>query len=134
MPSYDPGKVSLICGGVNISGFGEEDIEVAFTDEDDVKELVGIKGEHSFTENQDKSGSITFTLKQSSKVAQAALETLRSTRESFSVMLKDLSGGSPITVISDVGRIKNRRNPKRGKEETSEEYIIALGTMSVADA
>ena len=133
MASYDPKNVSLLLGTVPVSGFGEEDIEVAFADEEDVKQHVGFQGDHSYTENEDKSGTITFTIKSSATVTLLALAALRSAKESFAVLMKDQSSGTPITITAPDGRIQNRRNPKRGKEEGVEEFIVACGNMVVAD-
>jgi len=133
MPSLDPKSTSLLLGPVPVTGLGEEDIEVAFTDEEDVKQNVGFQGDHSYTENADQSGTITFTVKASSTVTLAALEALRATKQSFSVLMKDQSDGGPITVTGPDGRIMNRRNPKRGKEEQNEEFVIAIGNMVIAD-
>lgn len=131
--TYDPLNVTLQIGPVTVTGFSDEDIEVAFTDEEDVKQHVGIKGEHSYTENADKSGSITFSLKQDAKPTMQLLEILRLTKSSFPVLLQDISTGNEVKITTVDGRIQNRRNPKRGKETSFEQYIIACGTLIVAD-
>jgi len=126
MSSYDPKKVNLIVGGVVLSGFGDEDIEVEYAEEDAVTDHVGVKGEHSFTEQTDDHGMIKFTLKATSIVSMRVMEGLLSTKTEFPVLFKDTSDGSPLTVISDIGRVKNRANRGRGKEENMVEWQIAI--------
>ena len=61
--STNPNQLSIILGGINITGLGEDDIEMAYNTEDDVSEYVGMQGEHSFTENLDESGTLKITIK-----------------------------------------------------------------------
>lgn len=126
MASYDPKKVNLIVGGIPMTGIGDEDIEVEFAEEDAVTEHVGVKGEHSFTEQTDDHGMIKFTLKATSIVSMLIMEGFLNSKVEFPVLLKDTSGGSPLTVISDIGRVKNRANRGRGKEEDMVEWMIAI--------
>jgi len=121
--TYDPDKVILVLGGINITGFTDADIEVTFNDEDSVKEKVGIKGEHSFTENQDRSGTIKFALKETSP-SNLVIEAFDKSKVSIPVLLKDTSD-SKLTVISDGARVKNRPARARGKEEGDVEWMVA---------
>ena len=127
MPTYDPGKVLLSVAGIRISGFKDEDIEVAYTDEDAVKENVGIQGEHSFTENRDQSGTIKFTLKETSP-SNVVLEGFDLSRTAVPVLLKDTSDAK-ITVLADACRVKNRPTRTRGKEEGGVEWVLAAPVL-----
>ena len=131
MPAYDPNKSSLVVNGFNVSGFSDEDIEIKYNDEDDVKEHVGIKGEHSFTENQDKSGTITFSIKNSATGNLAFLDALQKSRASFPVMFKSW-GGVSFTAAADEARIKNRPTKTFGKEETMTGFVIACAELTTA--
>jgi len=126
--TYDPGKVLLSIGGIRISGFKDEDIEVAFNDEDAVKENVGIQGEHSFTENLDLSGTIKFTLKETAVAGNTYMKSLDVGKVAVPVMLKD-SSDSSLLVIADECRVKNRPARTRGKEEGGVEWMIACPRM-----
>lgn len=124
MTSYDPAKVQLSVNGWIIFGFANEPILVKYADQDEVKEFVGIKGEHSFTENLDQSAYISFSIKQSAIATLQMLETLRASKTPFSVLLKDTSS-STLTLSATDARIKNRPSDKRSVEETSLLYVIA---------
>lgn len=123
MNNYDPDKTILVLGGINIVGFTEDDIEVEFNDPDSVKEKVGFKGEHSFTENLDRSGFIKFVLKETSP-SNVVMEGFDKSKVSIPVLLKD-SSDSKLTVISDGARVKNRPTRARGKEEGDVEWMVA---------
>ena len=124
MPTYDPGKVLLSIGGIRISGFKDEDIEVAYNDEEAVKENVGIQGEHSFTENLDESGTIKFTTKETAVAANTYMKGLDLAKTPVPVMLKD-SSDSKLLVLSEGARVKSRPTRTRGKEEGGVEWILA---------
>lgn len=130
--SYDPKKTSLSVAGHFVTGFGDEDTEIEFSEEDAVTEHIGIKGEHSFTEQTDDHGMIKFTIKSSSVLSMRILEGLLESKVEFPVLFKDLSDSTPLTVISDIGRIKNRPNRARGKEENMVEWMIAIPHLNPA--
>jgi hypothetical protein len=125
MASYDPKKVNVSIARVFVTGFSEEDIETEYNDEDAVKENVGIHGEVSYTEGVDYSGNIKIALKQSSP-SNVLMERLLYSQTEFPFLLKDISTGSPITIASDVARVKNKPTRSRGLEETSVEWRIAI--------
>lgn len=132
MASYDPKKGNLIVNGVLISGFSEGAIEVAYADEDDVKETVGIMGEHSFTENNNTSGLITFRLKNTSPY-NAVMDTLRKLKIEFPIIFKQTSG-TPFTATCDLARIKNRPGKTFEAEESETEWIVACGNLVTVEA
>ncbi len=130
--TYDPKQSTLTINGVSISGFSDEAIEIVFTDEDDVKEHVGIMGEHSFTENANISGKLTFHLKQTSPY-NTTLDLIRKSKVSFAILFTNRSG-NPFTMTCDIARIKNRPKATYEADEKSREWIIACGNMITAEA
>jgi hypothetical protein len=129
MATYDPEKIDLIIAGVTITGFGEDDIEVAPNEENAVTEKVGVKGELSRAEQADKTGELRFSLQDTSP-SNAFLQGLAATKTSFATLFKDRSSGSPLTVIDADSRIKNRPTHTRGKEGTQVPYILSVSSLN----
>jgi hypothetical protein len=115
-----------------ISGFSESAIEVAYNDEEDVKQQVGIMGEASFTENANISGKITFRLKQTSP-SNSFLDILRKSKVAFPVLFTNRSG-NPFTAACDIARIGNRPKASYEAEEKEREWIISCGQLITAEA
>lgn len=64
--TYDPSKIHVLFGGIPISGFAEGSAVKVSRSEDTFKKVEGIGGHISRTRTKNKSGSIEFTLAQTS--------------------------------------------------------------------
>jgi len=130
MPSYDPEKVDIIPAGFQLSGYSDEDIELAFDSEDSITPHVGLKGEHSVTEVANKSGTLKISLKNSSIASNTFLENLQKTKAEFSLLFIDRSSGTPMRMASDGVRIRNNPTRTRGMEESFVEWRFQIPRLN----
>jgi len=66
--NYDPSRVSVSWGPINITGFAEGTFVEAERDEDGFTKYVGSQGEVCRTRNLNKSGKVTVTLMATSPI------------------------------------------------------------------
>src|SRR3990167_825532 len=66
--NYDPSRVSVSWGGINITGFAEGTFIEAERDEDAFTKYVGSQGEVCRTRNLNRSGKVTITLMATSPI------------------------------------------------------------------
>lgn len=60
--SYDPKKVNVIVGGGTITGFAADGVVSVTKNEDSITPAVGAKGDVTYSENANESGTIAITL------------------------------------------------------------------------
>ena len=60
--SYDPKKVNVIVGGRTITGFAADGVVSVTKNEDSITPAVGAKGDVTYSENANESGTIAITL------------------------------------------------------------------------
>ena len=70
---YDPGRVALICFGIEITGFHSDEFIKCSRNADTWKHEKGGQGDGVRTRNRDKSGTIVFTLQSTSPANQLLL-------------------------------------------------------------
>jgi len=134
MPSYDPEKVDIIYGGFQLSGYSDEDIELAHDSGDAITPHVGLKGEHSITEVANKSGTLKASFKASAIATNVYLETKQRLKQDVSLLFIDRSSGSPLKMASDGVRIKNNPTRTRGQEESMVEWIFEIPRINAFTA
>ena len=75
--SYDPKKVNVIVGGRTITGFAADGVVSVTKNEDSITPAVGAKGDVTYSENANESGTICLPLHQKSrKQLQRLLKTI----------------------------------------------------------
>ncbi len=60
--TYDPKKVNVIVGGRVITGFASDGVVTLAKSEDSVTPSVGAKGDVTYSENANESGTVSLTL------------------------------------------------------------------------
>lgn len=122
--TYDPSKVAVIVGGIPISGFADgESIKVERT-VDTYNKSTGLDGKTSRVKTNDKSGTITLVLAQTSPSndtlsIQAAKD---SDEDVVTVTIEDVQSGSSYT--SATCWIKKPANAGFSKDITNREWIF----------
>ena len=129
MKLYSWANVILLVNGIEINGFDEgDDVVKGERTKDSAQDKVGVDGEMSVSYTQDKSGTITIRLQQTSD-SNAFLNSLVVAAENgafvpVAVLLRntittETAGGSQ-------GYIKRVPNISRGENVTSQEWMIRL--------
>jgi len=128
--TYDPKKVVIIVGGVPLSGYGDTFVVVARAS-DAYESVVGADGEVTRTRIQDKRGTITVTLKQTSKsndilAAFAAADELDNDGV-VPVAVKDLLGTS--LHFSAEAWVKKVPDSEYAKAAGEKEWVLECGIL-----
>lgn len=129
MKAYSWANVILLVNGIPIQGFDEgDDVFKGARTKDSAQDKVGVDGEMTVSYTQDKSGTITIRLLQSSD-SNAFLSGIVNAAENgvftpIAVMLRNVvtqetAGGSQ-------GYIKRIPDISRGENATSQEWMIRL--------
>ena len=126
--SYDPASVSVLIGGVPISGFADGTFVSIERNNDTFQVVSGADGIVSRAKSNDKTGTLTLTLVQTSASNDvlegfATLDELSSTGV-VPVMVKDNLGRS--IHFSGNGWIQRHPTAEYGKEISNREWVIAL--------
>jgi hypothetical protein len=126
--TYDPEKVSVIIGGLTMSGFADGDfVKIAPQDADLYKIHVGAHGEMARTKNSNKVGFVTFTLKATSP-SNKILDAMKNSPTPVPVMVKDSSDSAFIASAAN-GWVNKQPEVSRGSEEAKIEWVIACDEL-----
>lgn len=133
MKTWNLKKLIVVIGGVPISGFGENDAITFDHDEDEWEKVVGADGEVTRSRNNNRSGSITITLMQTSD-SNDALEAIRLIDETtgagiVGVLVKDLTGRTVIG--ADRAWVRKRPSLEFGKRAGEREWILDCDQVAV---
>lgn len=127
--TYDPKEVSLVLGGYTVSGFGDGTfITIARADNELYKMHVGAHGESARTKNNNTTGTITFTLKQTSP-SNKILDGLKNNSATFPVLCKDNSSGSKHICSSAEAWVHTDPDIERAAEESMIEYVVMCSDL-----
>lgn len=126
LKTYDPKKITLIVGGAIISGYADGTFVDTVRDTDTFTKAAGADGEVARVKQNDKSGSITITLMQTSDSnlvlsAIAALDELSNTGV-VPTLLKDLSGTTLVTAARSW--ISKQPATPLGKDVQNREWVL----------
>ena len=129
--TYDAARVAVTVNGVNISGFGEATFVSVEREEENFVKVVGADGNVSRSKTNNKSGSLTITLQQTSP-SNDVLSGLAAKDEAtsdaiFPVIVKDVTGGSRI--FSATGWMQGVPVIEFAKEISTREWIIDLADI-----
>lgn len=133
LKTYDPGLVVLTVGGVPIKGFADGTFITVERTNDMYSKVTGADGIVSRAKSQDKSGSITITLAQTSSSndvlsAFAAQDELSNTGV-VPVNCKDLSGRS--VYFTATAWVRKMPNSEYSKEVSDREWSLDCDELSM---
>jgi hypothetical protein len=131
--TYDPKQVVITIGGVPMSGFADGTFLEVQREDDGYTKVVGADGYTTRTRSNNRSGSITLTLKQSSPSNDvlsgfAILDEATNTAV-LPIFIKDLSGNS--VFFSAQGWVKKFANSTYGKDLDNREWTIDCADFDV---
>lgn len=126
--TYDPKQVSVLIGGVPMSGFADGTFVSIERDEDTFSKVVGSDGVTSRAKTNNRNGTLTLTLAQTSPsndvLEGIALLDENSNTGVVPVMVKDNSGRS--IHFSALGWVQKHPTAEFGKEVSNREWTVAL--------
>lgn len=134
--TYDAKDVSIILGGVPITGYADGTFVSVERDEDAFTKVVGADGDTSRARSNHNGGMVTITLMQTSP-SNKVLEDLATLDELTNagivpIMVKDNSGLSLYS--SDTAWIKKRATSNFGKEIDNREWIVDVADLIMLNA
>lgn len=129
--TYDPAGIIFTFGGILISGYAPDTFITATRNSDAFTLQVGAGGQTCRSRSQDKSGTITVSLMQSSPtndVLSALADIDEKTGSGLgAVLIKDVNG---TTVISaENAWIKKKPEAPFAKEASIREWVIETGEL-----
>ena len=102
--TYDPKKVNVIVGGRVITGFASDGVVTLAKSEDSVTPSVGAKGDVTYSENANESGTVSLTLMSTSS-SLSYLRDLEAKRRAVNVSITDANDDTAFTMNEDNCRI-----------------------------
>ena len=126
--SYDPKKVNVIVGGRTITGFAADGVVSVTKNEDSITPAVGAKGDVTYSENANESGTIAITLMSTSS-SLSYLRELEAKRRAVNVTISDVNDADAFTLSADNCRVMKMPDLTRNKEQSTitvngEEYTL----------
>lgn len=128
--NYDPMKVSVVVDGCVVTGFADSSMVTVTRSEDIVTTTVGTQGDVVYSENANRSGTITMSL----QVTSASIIWLRNiakSRKEVSVVISD-ANQSPAEVTS-ANRCRITKIPDNKKEKTAGSVDITIFAPEIID-
>lgn len=121
--NYDPMKVTVVIGGLVITGFADSSVVTVARNEDIVSTQVGVQGDVVYSENANQSGTITITL-QSTSAALSRLHKMATARQEVDVVISDANkdGGE----IISANRCRITKVPDSKKEKTAGSVDVTI--------
>lgn len=131
--TFDPGQVIVSVGGVPMSGYADGTFLSVDRDEQMFTKVVGADGTTTRVKSNNRSGTMTLTLKQSSP-SNDVLSAFAALDESVNagvvpILVKDLSGTT--IFFSATGWIQKYPTAEFAKEISNREWIFDLADIDV---
>ncbi len=131
--TYDPKKVSVIVGGHIVEGYADGTFVGVARNNDAWTRTGGADGEQTRAKSNDKSGTVTLTLMQSS-LSNAILSGFTTADElnnggTFPLLVKD-SNGSEVHA-AEIAWVQKRSDSGFGKENENREWVIETGELNM---
>ena len=131
--TYDPANVIVSIGGTPMSGFADGTFVMVSRDEDAFSKVSGADGEVSRAKSNNRSGSLTLTLMQTSMsndiLSAIALLDEVSNTGIVPVLVKEI--GTDTILMSGEGWIKKIPDASYGKEVENREWVLDLATVNM---
>ncbi len=133
MKNYDPKDILLIVAGSPVTGLAEGTFVVAARNNDTFTTASGADGEPARAQSNDKSGTITITLLQTS-AANDVLSAAHALDERqgdgvFPVLIKDLNGTT--LVQAETAYVAKPADVEYGREIAEREWVIATPELNI---
>lgn len=129
--TYDPKQIIVTFGGNILSGFADGTFVTAERNEDMWTTQIGTDGEDTRSKSNNRSGSITVSLMQTSD-SNAVLSALALTDEASNsaalpLQIKDNSGNT--LLIAETAWIKKMPSVEYGREAGPREWVFETGVL-----
>lgn len=128
--TYDPKKVNVIVGGRVITGFASDGVVTLAKSEDSVTPSVGVKGDVTYSENANESGTVSLTLMSTSS-SLSYLRDLEAKRRAVNVSITDANDDTAFTMNEDNCRITKMPDVARQKEQATVTVTIFVPSMTI---
>ena len=128
--TYDPKKVNVIVGGRVITGFASDGVVTLAKSEDSVTPSVGAKGDVTYSENANESGTVSLTL-MSTASSLSYLRGLEAKRRAVNVSITDANDDTAFTMNEDNCRITKMPDVARQKEQATVTVTIFVPSMTI---
>lgn len=128
--TYDPKKVNVIVGGRVITGFASDGVVTLAKSEDSVTPSVGTKGDVTYSENANESGTVSLTLMSTSS-SLSYLRDLEAKRRAVNVSITDANDDTAFTMNEDNCRITKMPDVSRQKEQATVTVTIFVPSMTI---
>lgn len=128
--TYDPKKVNVIVGGRVITGFASDGVVTLAKSEDSVTPSVGAKGDVTYSENANESGTVSLTLMSTSS-SLSYLRDLEAKRRAVNVSITDANDDTAFTMNEDNCRITKMPDVARQKEQATVTVAIFVPSMTI---
>ena len=128
--TYDPKKVNVIVGGRVITGFASDGVVTLAKSEDSVTPSVGAKGDVTYSENANESGTVSLTLMSTSS-SLPYLRGLEAKRRAVNVSITDANDDTAFTMNEDNCRITKMPDVARQKEQATVTVTIFVPSMTI---
>lgn len=133
--TYDPKLVLVIVGGVPLSGFADGTFVAVERTSDTFSKVSGADGVLSRAKTNDRSGTLTLTLAQTSPANDVltgfAVADELTNEGVVPVSITDLSGRTAI--VSGFGWVKKPAKAEFGKEISNREWALDLADLNMAN-
>lgn len=131
LKTYDPNELSIIIGGHIVQGFADGSFLTVERNNDTFARTTGASGETARAKSNDRSGTFTITLMQSS-LSNAVLQGFAVADElanagTFPVLIKDNNGDDLFS--AEIAWIQKPSSAEYGKEITEREWIVETGEL-----
>ena len=128
--TYDPKKVNVIVRGRVITGFASDGVVTLAKSEDSVTPSVGAKGDVTYSENANESGTVSLTLMSTSS-SLSYLRDLEAKRRAVNVSITDANDDTAFTMNEDNCRITKMPDVARQKEQATVTVTIFVPSMTI---
>ena len=128
--TYDPKKVNVIVGGRVITGCASDGVVTLAKSEDSVTPSVGAKGDVTYSENANESGTVSLTLMSTSS-SLPYLRDLEAKRRAVNVSITDANDDTAFTMNEDNCRITKMPDVARQKEQATVTVTIFVPSMTI---
>ena len=128
--NYDPMKVSVVVDGRVVTGFADASMVTVTRSEDIVSTTVGTQGDVVYSENANKSGTITMSL-QVTSASVIWLNSIAKNRKEVSVVISD-ANQSP-TEVTSASRCRITKIPDNKKEKTAGSVDVTIFAPEIID-
>lgn len=130
--TYDPTKVSVVCGGEKIKGFAPGTFVVVERLSEAYRLIKGSEGTHTRSKTHDNTGRITITLLQTSEANQALAgfwDEDEEGRGTFDVEIQDATGG--FGIVTGTFWIAQYPRLESGVTDSDREWVLETDNLSV---